>query len=63
MTPLRQIGRRKNLPRVGFTHGEWAGVKALERVKSKRIAPPSIRRLRNSKSKWRPTRALKALQG
>jgi hypothetical protein len=35
MTPLRQIGRRKNLPRIALTHGEWADVKTLERAKAK----------------------------
>jgi hypothetical protein len=38
---LRHVGRgRKNLPGVGTTFGEWAGVVQLERAKAKRILPP-----------------------
>ena len=39
MTALRQIGRRKNLPLIGSTTGEWAGVTTLERVKGRRVPP------------------------
>jgi hypothetical protein len=38
---LRHVGDRyKNSSGVGSTHGEWAGVTTLERVKAKQIVPP-----------------------
>jgi hypothetical protein len=40
MSGLRQIGRRKNLPGIGVTHGEFRGVVALERAKAKRYVAP-----------------------
>jgi hypothetical protein len=49
--PLRQIGRRKNLPGIGFTTGEWRGVGSLARAKTNRILPGAAPRLRkNSKA-------------
>jgi hypothetical protein len=48
--PIRQIGRRKNLPGVGFTVGEFRGVTSLARVKG-RYVPASTAALRKRPKK------------
>jgi hypothetical protein len=55
MTPLRQIGRHKNLPGIGFTVGEFRGVVQLARIKG-RYVPASTAALR-ANHKRRATRS------
>jgi hypothetical protein len=54
--------RKKALPGVAQTHGEWRGVKTLARVKSRGYVPPKrpIGTRKNSKA---ADRAIAELQG